>query len=197
MDQEPEELKEEEAMVASCVDAERFAEVFERRAREIYRYLSCRTGSDLAEELTAETFARAFAARQRFDPRRGSVRAWLYGIATNVVRNQYRSERRKRSAYAREVGLRAVRPSSEGADNGLAERDQLETALAHLDRRSQDVLYLLVAVGLTYEETATALGIPVGTVRSRYFRAKAQMAELLGAKASRTRNGHPTEERPS
>jgi RNA polymerase sigma factor (sigma-70 family) len=185
------------AALASCADAARFSEVFERRAREIHRYMSFRAGAQLAEELTAETFARAFATRYRFDPERGSVRAWLYGIATNVVRLQQRSERRKRDAYAREADLLAAHPESDDAENRLADRQWLRAALAHVDPHVQDVIYLLAAVGLSYDEAAAALGIPVGTVRSRYSRGKARMAELLAPAPAPTPSGRVTRRRPS
>ncbi len=173
------EERDDEAVVASCADPALFAEVFERRAGEIHQYLAQRSGASTAEELTAETFARAFDGRQHFDPLRGSARAWLYGIATNVAGLHMRAEGRRRNAYAREARLSAVSTDAEEPGVRVAERDLLLTALAQLDRRSQDVLYLLAGVGLTYEETAHALGIPIGTVRSRYSRARARIIELL------------------
>jgi RNA polymerase sigma factor (sigma-70 family) len=169
----------EASIVASRVDPARFAEVFEHLARELHRYLSYRAGSEQAEELTAETFARAFAARNRFDPGRGSARAWLYGIATNVLKVQRRTAERRRFAQARERRLAPGPGEAADAATRMAERDRIEVALSRLDPKGQDVIYLIAAVGLSYEEAAAALGVPIGTVRSRYSRARTRMADLL------------------
>jgi RNA polymerase sigma factor (sigma-70 family) len=185
------------AALASRTDPARFAEVFERRGREIHRYVSFRAGAAVAEELTAETFARAFATRQRFDPVRGSVRAWLYGIATNVVRLHHRAERRKRAAYAREADSLGAPSEPDDPENRLADRQWVTAALAQLDPHVQDVVYLLGAVCLSYDEAAVALGIPVGTVRSRYSRGRARMSELLARSAPANPDGTVPRRRPS
>ena len=80
-----------------------FAEVFDRHFDLVHGYLRRRVGEP-AEELAAETFARALAGYEAFDPARGDVRPWLLGIATNVVHGHRRAEARRLRAYAREAG---------------------------------------------------------------------------------------------
>jgi RNA polymerase sigma factor (sigma-70 family) len=167
----------EGALRASLTDGRCFTAVFERRADEIHRYLLHRAGQAYAEELTAETFARAFDGRDGYDPERGSVRAWLFGIATNVLSVHRRAEGRRARAYGR-VALRPG-PSNDGPEEQVADRELLRSTLSQLDGRDQDVVYLIAGAGLSYEDTAGALGIPVGTVRSRYSRARRRAAALL------------------
>src|SRR4051812_43940065 len=78
---------------ASTSDTQVFGTLFDRHVDAIHGYISRRVGAALAEELTAETFTRAFAQRGSFEAIHGSAAPWLYGIATNVVRNVWRAER--------------------------------------------------------------------------------------------------------
>jgi hypothetical protein len=82
-------------------DPERFTDVHDRYFRDIYRYVAGRLDVQVAEDITAETFCLAFGQRDRFDPERGSLRAWLFGIATNLVAQHRRKEARRYKALAR------------------------------------------------------------------------------------------------
>jgi DNA-directed RNA polymerase specialized sigma24 family protein len=84
-----------------------FALLFDRHFAEVYRYLRRRLGDELAAELAAETFLQAFRSRRRFTDGEGEVLAWLYGIATNLVRMNHRTEERP---------LRAPRPRCGGRE---------------------------------------------------------------------------------
>ena len=86
---------------ASRTDPDTFGELFDRHYTEIRRYLHRRIGAAEGDDLTAETFALAFRARDRYDISRPDARPWLFGIAANVIRNHRRSERRQARAYAR------------------------------------------------------------------------------------------------
>src|SRR5919198_3037072 len=86
---------------ASGSDPAAFAQIFDRHFERIHRYLARRVGSDLAEDLAAETFLIAFRSRHKFDRRRSNARPWLFGIASNLMRHHWRTERRALSAYAR------------------------------------------------------------------------------------------------
>jgi RNA polymerase sigma-70 factor (ECF subfamily) len=179
----------EAAIAASRTAPARFAEVFERRLPEIYRYVAHRAGTGPAEELTAETFVRAFASRHTYDPLRGPVPAWLYGIATNVIGLHQRSEGRRRRAYERKIGLQASEGAGATVEDSTVARVSLRSALSHLDPDEQDVIYLIAGLGLTYEETSVWLGVPIGTVRSRYARARRRMAQRLGTTHSPSDRG--------
>jgi DNA-directed RNA polymerase specialized sigma24 family protein len=78
-----------------------FADVYERHFGEIHRYIAGRLGRDVADDIAADTFVIALRKRDDFDAGRGTVRAWLYGIATNLVARQQRAELRRYRALAR------------------------------------------------------------------------------------------------
>jgi len=168
-------VTDEELLLASRADGDRFGEMFDRHFTTIYRYLHRRVGSDLADELAAETFVRAFQHRDSYDPHRAPVRAWLFGIATNLVRRHHRSEHRRLAAYART-------PFDRFQDEGTAAIDTrvsadalsatLGRSLAAMRSQDRDVLLLIAWADLTYAEVAAALGTPIGTVRSRLARAR-------------------------
>lgn len=166
-----------EAIVRSGRDADAFVPVFERHFDAIHRYLRRRLRSDVADELASETFVAAFDARRRYD---GSpdARPWLYGIATNLLRRHLRTEERRWRAYVRAVGP---------ADAPEAETDlAVATALGALGAEDRDTLLLYAWGDLSYEEIASALRLPVGTVRSRLNRARAQTRALLAPQLERT-----------
>lgn len=161
---------------------ERFATIFDRHAAHIQRYLARRLGQQAADDLVAETFLVAFDKRARYDLARFDARPWLYGIATNLVRQHQRQE-------IREYRLRATvgpEPDQDShADRVAAQvtaaamHRMLAAALAALAEGDRDVLLLIAWEGLTYEGVAEALGIPVGTVRSRLSRARRQVRAAL------------------
>lgn len=170
-----------EVIVSSLDDASRFGEIFDRHYGEINRYLARRLGGAAADELAAETFVRAFGARGRYEPAAADARPWLYGIAANLARRHWRTERRRLRAYAR-TGIDPVCDETADVDrrvDALAAGPQLAAALAALSGREREVLLLFAWADLGYEEISTALGIPVGTVRSRLSRARAHVRELL------------------
>jgi RNA polymerase sigma-70 factor (ECF subfamily) len=171
-----------DAIAASRRDPHAFAPVFDRHFAAIHRFLAARVGTALADELAADVFVRAFDARGRYDTSFADARPWLYAIATNLVHRQRRAERRRLAAYAR-LDRGAVHP---GADEGAAARldaavlaQAAAAALADLKRGDRDALLLVAWADLTYEETARALGVPVGTVRSRIHRARAALRAAL------------------
>ena len=162
-------------------DPDSFGELFERHSRSVYNYCFRRTGSwSQAEDLTSVVFLEAW--RRRSDVRLEHERAlpWLLGVATNVIRNSWRSQRRHRAAMARfprERDLDFAPDVDERLDDERQVGEVLR-ALKKLSRADQDVLALCSWQGLSYEETAVALGVPVGTVRSRLSRARARLSEL-------------------
>ena len=145
----------------------------------IYRFAACRVGRDAALDIAAETFAQALRSLDRLDAER-DARAWLFGIATNVLRHHRRAEQRRFRAYMTVGGLRE--PSGEdgqgGEDDSLT-KERLVEALVSLDARDRETLLLFAWADLSYEEIATALEIPLGTVRSRIHRARHVLRETL------------------
>jgi RNA polymerase sigma factor (sigma-70 family) len=163
-------------------DADAFGEVFDACAKSVYNHAFRLTGDwSAAEELMAMTFLEAWRGRARLEPGGGSLRPWLLGIATNLARGQHRRTGRERSALAR---LAAPGDSPDFADDLIGRLDdaarlaRLQRALASLRRDEFEVIALCVWSGLSYGECAAALGVPVGTVRSRLSRARAKLARL-------------------
>ena len=154
---------------------EAFAELYDRHAAAIFRFVARRLGDQAAEDVIADTFLAAFRRRDRYDLSRRDARPWLYGIAVNVIGKHRRAEVRLLRALART----GVDPSAdvdlERADDRIAAgslRRQLAFALAALPAEHRDVLLLVAWAELSYEEVALALQIPPGTVRSRLSRAR-------------------------
>jgi RNA polymerase sigma-70 factor (ECF subfamily) len=163
-----------------------FGVLFERHAGRIYNYCFRRTGDwALAEDLTSTTFLLAWRSRGRAPLQAESALPLLYGIATNVLRNQRRSLRRRREAFARLPLERAQEPDF--ADEGPMRLDdqatmrQLLELFARLPRREQDVVALCDWSELSYEDAAVALEIPIGTVRSRLARGRRRLRELAAS----------------
>ena len=145
----------------------------------IYRFAVCRVGRDDAVDIAAETFAQALRSADRMDPTR-DARPWLFGIANNVIRHHRRAEKLRIRAYAA-----VERQSDVAGPNGHPEseillRARLVEALVRLDARDREALLLFAWADLSYEEIATALEIPLGTVRSRIHRARRVLRESLG-----------------
>ena len=163
-------------------DADAFGILFDDYARAIYRYSYRATGDATgAEDVVAQTFLEAWRLRKRVRPEGGSLGPWLYGIATNVLRNARRSERRYRAALSR---IPDPEPTPDHADD-LAQRarEQEELAAAQAALRAlrpaeREVVALCVWEGLSYVQAAEAIGVPVGTIRSRLSRAKSRLQGL-------------------
>lgn len=167
----------------SGADPERFGALFDRHAGEIHRFLARRVGVSVADDLVSETFLVAFRLRARYDSSRVDARPWLFGIATNLLRRHRRSE----GAHYRLLARTGTDPldsrdhAEDVADRMTAagEARQVAAALAALTPKERDVLLMSVWAGLSYDEIATALSIPVGTVRSRLNRARTRLRQVL------------------
>jgi len=141
-------------------------------------------GRQLADDLVAETFLVAFGKRARYDLSRADARPWLYGIATNLVRQQQREEVREyrlRAAIAPEPDVDGHADRVVAQVSAAAMHRRLAAALAGLSAGDRDVLLLIAWEGLTYDEVTVALGIPIGTVRSRLNRARRKTRAVLTA----------------
>ncbi|MEV4276133.1 RNA polymerase sigma factor [Actinoplanes xinjiangensis] len=170
-------------LLRSRAEPECFADLFERYFAGLHGYASRRLDGAGGDDVAAETFLIAFRQRDRFDPARGSVRAWLYGIATNLIRARRREEAQGYLAYARAAAHPPDDPVHEEQTTdrvaAAAARKRIVAALAGLPERDRDALLLVVWGELSHEETAAALGIPVGTVGSRLHRARRRIRAAL------------------
>jgi RNA polymerase sigma-70 factor (ECF subfamily) len=163
------------------------AAAFDRHAPAVYRYCARRVGPDVAEDLVGEVFLVAQRRRDRLGTTDEAL-PWLYGIATNLLRQHRREEVRAYRALAA-TGVDPLGGAvgvAEGHEARAAERAdatavvrRLAGALAALPRRQRDVL-LLYAVGeLSYAEIAEALAMPLGSVQSALHRARGRLRAAL------------------
>jgi RNA polymerase sigma-70 factor (ECF subfamily) len=127
-------------------------------------------GGDAAEDLVQDTLVRAYRALCRFDGRH--PRAWLLTILRNVF---YKDARRIRAVPVADVPAITEDDTSAVIDFD----DALRRALATLPEAQRDVVTLVDVEGLSYAETAAALGVPAGTVMSRLHRARHKLREQL------------------
>lgn len=139
----------------------------------IVRYLRRRLGDDVAEDAASDVFLRALRAHYSGTPVSGP---WLYGVAANVISERRRSERRRLRAIER---VAAQTPPAAANEIDLALSPELIRALRRLNTGDRDALLLLAWGDLSYEQVAQALDIPIGTVRSRIARARAQVGLSL------------------
>jgi RNA polymerase sigma-70 factor (ECF subfamily) len=178
-----EELTDARVIEESLTNPGRFGLLYDRYEAPLYRYAYRRAGPGMAEDLVAETFLVAFARRYHFSPMLGDARAWLFGILTKEISHHHRRERARLRAVARaclaEVDTDTADQALVAAD-ARAARAALASALAELHGGDRDVLLLIAWSGLTYTETAQALDIAVGTVRSRLNRARRKVRAALG-----------------
>lgn len=167
---------------ASWSDPERFADLFDRHAALIHRYIARRVGAAIADDLVAETFLAAFRRRRRYEPSVRDARPWLYGIATNLIGQHRREESRQlRIRRVIQPDLDPPGHADQVAANVTASGTKaiLAQVLADLPAAERDVLLLVAWEQLSYDETAAALRIPVGTVRSRLSRGRARLRGVL------------------
>lgn len=158
-----------------------FAELFERHAKVLGAFAARRVGSHAAEDVLSETMLVAFRRRGDFDTTWDSARPWLLGIASRMIkahRAQEAAQWRSFAASAAEGGH-----VTDGAIENAADRADASSAIhaltpriAALAPRDRETLLLYAWGDLTYEEVAIALGVPVGTVRSRLNRVRRKLA---------------------
>ena len=173
------------ALSVSASDTEGFGLLYDRYAGQLYRYAYQRAGDQAAQDIVADTFLAAFQQRASFDPARGEVRPWLFGILTRKLARYHRAEKARYLALARAAGPGTEDNPDEritDAVSAAALRAPLAAALAGLSPGDRDVLLLVAWADCTYEEVATVVGIPVGTVRSRLNRARRKVRQALGEK---------------
>lgn len=183
-------------------DQAAFAEIFDEHARVVYAHAIRTTGDwALAEDVMSLTFLEAWRLRDKLRGEVRSVRAWLLGIATNVMRNTARAARRHREAMSRLPPPEGLPDFSDDVVGQLADVQRLAAvarALHRLKRTEREVFTLVVWSDLGYAAVAEALGIPVGTVRSRLSRAREKLRGLVEEELAagshgaepRTHNGH-------
>jgi RNA polymerase sigma factor (sigma-70 family) len=157
-----------------------FAELFDRHAGVVGRYAARRLGADAGEDILSETFLVAFARRKAFDTAWDTALPWLFGIASRLIR-KHRATEAKHLRSSIESAHREEHISHGDLETTIARLDaeistrELAPRIASLSARDRETLLLYAWGDLTYEEVAAALGVPVGTVRSRINRVRTRL----------------------
>jgi RNA polymerase sigma factor (sigma-70 family) len=163
-------------------DRAAFADLYDQYARVVYNHALRMTGNwSEAEEAMSETFLAAWRARESVEPDGGSLKPWLLGIATHKAHNANRGVRRRLaflSRYPQPPPVDDFADATAGRIDDARRLAVVHDALGRLRRQDREVIALCVSAGLDYQEAAEALGVPVGTVRSRLSRARARLARL-------------------
>ena len=168
-------------LAATTVDAEAFGEFYDRHSNDVLRYFVIRTAcTHTASDLTAETFAEALRTVGRFDVERGEPRAWLFGIAANMLR------RYVRTSVTSDRALRRVGISPDEWDHAdevavaldmASMRSSVEAGLDELSPRVRDAVRLRVLERLSYGDVAVQLGCSEGAARVRVTRGLSALAD--------------------
>ncbi len=176
-----------------------FAEIFDRHARAVNAFASYRVGRHAAEDVLSETFLVAFRRRADFDLGVETAGPWLLGIASRLIRRHRAVEAQHWRSF---IGVaRGDHASDGGVDDAMSKLDAerevlaLRSRIAALHTRDREALLLYAWQGMTYEEIAIALGVPVGTVRSRLNRVRERLDPVRRARAfgkTQTHTGQAT-----
>jgi RNA polymerase sigma-70 factor (ECF subfamily) len=183
----PQDLQPELALLARMKrgDATAFVALYRRHKDAVYRVALLYSGSTaIAADATQEAFVHFMTRPGQYDPARGTLAAWLCGVARNMARKQAGI---REDAYAPEDLASDVQPFEEHVDRDTPlesilrgeAAEQVRRAVAALAPHYRDVLILCELSELSYAEAAQLCGIEIGTVRSRLSRARAQLAQLL------------------
>jgi RNA polymerase sigma-70 factor (ECF subfamily) len=160
-----------------------FGELFDRHSMAVYNHCFRRTGSwDDAQDLTSVVFMEAWRKRKEVRLHGDSILPWLLAVANNVARNADRSIRRRRRLLSKLPAQPAATNNEADLDQGIDDERAMTSILAKLAIlrvEEQEVIALCDWADLSYSEAATALGIPIGTVRSRLSRAHARLRECV------------------
>ncbi len=167
-------------LARSSHEPEAFADVVRALSPPLHAYLVRRAGSD-ADDLLAETWLQAYAARRTFDAARGSVRVWSFGVARHVLLAHWR--RVVDLPHDSAVHEETADPWPDVDDRlaAAAVAPALRAAIADLPAVERELLLLVAWDGLTPTEAAAVVGVPAPTARTRLFRARQRLRERLEA----------------
>jgi RNA polymerase sigma-70 factor (ECF subfamily) len=164
-------------------DEEAFTALYRQRQGPVYRFALQMTGSaGTAEDVTQEVFIVLLKQGRRFDPARGNLGSFLFGIARNMVLRRVEKNRAMEPVaedFAGDVDLLGDLTQRETIE-------QVRRAVLSLPASYREAVVLCDLQDVSYQDAAVALDCPVGTVRSRLNRGRALLAQKLGAEAARS-----------
>ncbi len=163
------------ALVARSGDPVAAAELVRATQAEVWRFCASLVDAAAADDLTQETYLRAFRALPAFEGR-SSARTWLFGIARRTCADHVRASVRRRTLLRR-VGAGATDDTSDDPSANVGAAELLE----HLRPAQREAFVLTQVIGLSYEQAAQSLGVPIGTIRSRVARARMELVAAVTA----------------
>ena len=170
-------------------DPELFEVFYREHVEDVQRFVARRVGDrERAADLTAEIFLAAIDSADRYRPRRGTPKAWLYGIARALVANDRRRHGRERAREERFRGSALLGEEDtarmDARIDAAAQSRRLYAAMERLPEAERAVLELVAIDELTVAEAAAAIGVRAGTARVRLYRARRKLRADLEAAAN-------------
>lgn len=168
-------------------NGDEFERMYVEHRQRLWSFLVYRTGDRaLAEDLLGDVFERAFRARGRYDPGRGSETTWLYTIALNRLNDHRRRAQVERAALERIAADRSERVAA--PHDAIADRDRVMRALGTLGERDREIMALRFGADLTAAQIARVTGLQLSAVEGRIFRALRRLATALEPETTDTPN---------
>jgi RNA polymerase sigma factor (sigma-70 family) len=160
----------------------RFDALYRETASDVFAYvLTLVRDRAAAEDVTAAAFERAYRRHATFDPKRGTRRAWLFGIARNAALDELRRRRRSAALLADPEDPDAPGPADEPDEEAAVRRAAVRAALAHLDPRERELIALKFHAGLSNAEIARVLGVSESNAGTRVHRAVTRLRKACHA----------------
>jgi RNA polymerase sigma-70 factor (ECF subfamily) len=165
-------------------DPDAFTALYRQNSSGIYRFALHMSGStSVAEEVTQETFLMLIRSPKCYDPAKGAISAFLYGVARNLVRRHLEHDRRQQ--YFDDSEEENLFTTTDDTLGDLTQKENLQSlreAIAALPPKYREVVVLCDLQELSYESAALAMQCAVGTVRSRLHRARALLINKMQTK---------------
>jgi RNA polymerase sigma-70 factor (ECF subfamily) len=169
-------VAEQPALMAADSQVEDFEALYRRTFPRVYAYAaSLLRDRSAAEEVTAQAYERAYRKRRSFRPRRGSIDAWLFGIARNAALDELRRRRRHADLEAEPIDLGAA--TADEHVEGTIRRAAVRSALRGLEARDRELVALKFAGGLSNAEIARVLGVSESNAGTRLHRVLLKLRE--------------------
>lgn len=162
------------ALMARTGDALAAAAFVRTTQAEVWRFVAALVDVSAADDLTQETYLRAFRALPAFEGR-ASARTWLFGIARRTCADHIRAVVRRRRLLSRAAILDATQVSGDDPSGSVGAAELLR----RLNRGQREAFVLTQVLGLSYEEAAQSLDVPIGTIRSRVARARVELVAAV------------------
>jgi RNA polymerase sigma-70 factor, ECF subfamily len=160
----------------------RFDALYRETASDVFAYvMTLLRDQTAAEDVTATAFERAYRRQSGFDPKRGTQRAWVFGIARNAALDELRARKRTTALLSDPEDVDPQRDDDAAEDEAVLRRATVAAALAQLDPRERELIALKFHAGLDNAEIAKVLNISVANAGTRLHRAVTRLRKACHA----------------